>query len=74
MTEDSESGPPSHTRSVVFETLADFWCEAAVLVAVFGLLDKILNADGLPLAWALKALGCAIVFLSLGAVLKVLAR
>jgi hypothetical protein len=44
MTGDSESGPPSHTRSVVFETLADFWCEAAVLVAVFGLLD---NADGL---------------------------
>jgi hypothetical protein len=74
MTVENESGPSSPPKAIVFETLGDFWCEAAVLVSVFGLLDKILKPDGLTVPWTFKSLGCAIVFSSLGVTLKVLAR
>jgi hypothetical protein len=34
-------------RSIVLETLGEFWCEAAVLVAVFGILDKVVRNESL---------------------------
>jgi hypothetical protein len=45
-----------------------------VLVGVFGMLDKILKSEGLTFAWTVKSLGCAIVFLSLGTILKLWIR
>jgi len=66
--------PPPPTRAIVLETSADFWCEAAVLVAVFGILDKMLRSDAVTFVWALKTLGCAIVFLFLGMTLRTWAR
>jgi len=74
MSEEEPTEPPSPTRAIVLGTFADFWCEAAVLVGVFGMLDKILKSEGLTFAWTVKSLGCAIVFLSLGTILKLWIR
>jgi hypothetical protein len=60
--------------TILFETLGDFWCEAAVLVAVFGLLDDVIKHDRLSLVWTIKTLGCAIVFLSFGTLIRNSAR
>ena len=60
--------------TILFETLGDFWCEAAVLVAVFELLDDVIKHDRLSVLWTIKTLGCAIVLLSLGTVIRISAR
>ena len=60
--------------TILFETVGDFWCEAAVLVAVFGLLDDVIKHDRLDLLWGTKTLGCAIVFLAFGTLIRMWAR
>jgi hypothetical protein len=61
-------------RSIILETVGEFWCEAAVLVAVFGLLDKVLRHEDLTASWAVRSLGCAIVLLVAGMMFKILGR
>ena len=53
-------------RVVVLETVGEFLREAAVLVAVFGLLDRVVKDEDLTLAWAAAVSGCAIVLLLVG--------
>jgi hypothetical protein len=60
--------------TVILQTLGDFWCEAAVLVEVFGLLDEILRHEALSLSWTMKTIACAIVLLLTGTVFRVWAR
>ena len=43
---------------IVLETLSNFWCEAAVLVAVFGLLDEVMKHERLTLAWTITSVSC----------------
>jgi hypothetical protein len=71
MTQREESGRPRRTGVVVLETFGDFWCEAAVLVGVFGLLDEILRHGAVRLAWAEKTLACAILLLVTGMAFRV---
>jgi hypothetical protein len=59
-------------RVVVSETVGEFVREAAVLVAVFGLLDKVVKGEELTLAWAVAVAGCAIVLLVAGMLCKLL--
>jgi hypothetical protein len=61
-------------RSTILETFGELWCEAVVLVAVFGLLDKIVKHEDLTLAWTAASLGCAILLLVFGTSFKLLAR
>ncbi len=61
-------------RTIAINTFAEFWCEAAVLVAVFGLLDKVMKHEDLSSLWTAATLSCAIVFLVIGTVLRILGR
>jgi hypothetical protein len=61
-------------RSIILETFGEFWCEAAVLVAVFGILDKILKHEDLTWGWTAASLGCAILLLVFGTSFKLFAR
>jgi hypothetical protein len=60
----------TRTNAIVLETFGEFWCEAAVLVAVFGLLERIMKHEGLTVA----TIGCATLFLGVGIVLKTWSR
>ncbi len=61
-------------RSTVLESFGDFWCEAAVLVAVFAILGKLLKHERLTWAWAVATVGCATIALMLGILLTLIAR
>jgi hypothetical protein len=74
MSGDESHGSSSPRSRVVLETLGEFWCEASVLVAVFGLLDKVMKYEELTLAWAGKTLGCAILLLVTGAACRMAVR
>ena len=60
--------------AVILESLGDFWCEAAVLVGVFGLLDEVLRHDSLSLAWAAKTVGYVILLSLAGMACRIWAR
>jgi hypothetical protein len=64
----------SRMRPVFLETSGEFCCEAAVLVAVFGLLDRVVKYEDLTWRWTVAALGCAVVLLVVGMMFEVLAR
>ena len=59
----------TRTNAIVLETFGEFWCEAAVLVAVFGLLERIVKHEELGVAWTVATIGCATLFLGVGIVL-----
>ena len=72
---EQESRPmPTSKKSIALEAVADFWCEAAVLVAVFGLLDRIVRHDELTPSWAFTAVAAAIVLLFIGIAVRIRAR
>jgi len=59
----------SSGRKSVAEMLADWLREASVLIAVFGVLDKLVKNE-LTTAWGWGALCLAIAFFSAGAALE----
>ncbi len=61
-------------KSIALESIGDFWCEAAVLVAVFGLLDKIMKDQVPTVEWAMAVMGSAILFVGAGIFFKSLAK
>jgi hypothetical protein len=61
-------------KSIALEAVGDFWCEAAVLVAVFGLLDRIMRHDELTLSWGFTAIAAAITLLVIGIAFRLRAR
>jgi hypothetical protein len=71
---DDESRPMTTKKSIVLEAVGDFWCEAAVLVAVFGLLDRIMRHDELTPSWAFTAIAAAIGLLFIGIAVRIRAR
>jgi hypothetical protein len=64
----------TRANAIVLDTFGEFWCEAAVLVAVFGMLERIMKHEELTIAWTVAALGCATLFLGVGIVLKTWSR
>jgi len=60
----------TRTNSIVLEAFGELWCEAAVLVAVFGMLERIMKHEDLTVSGTLAALGCATLFLGVGIVLE----
>jgi len=60
--------------SISIESMGVFWCEASVLVAVFGLLDKIVKAELVSPLYAGKTLSAAVLFFWMGIVLKTWAK
>jgi hypothetical protein len=61
-------------KSIVLEAVGDFWCEAAVLVAVFGLLDRIMRHEDLTLRWSVGAIASAFGLLAVGIGVKLWSR
>ena len=61
-------------KSIVLEAVGDFWCEAAVLVAVFGLLDRIMRHEDLTLSWSVGAVASAFGLLTVGIGVKIWSR
>jgi hypothetical protein len=61
-------------KTIALEAVGDFWCEAAVLVAVFGLLDRIMRHDDLTLGWGFTAIAVAIILLLIGIAVRIRAR
>jgi hypothetical protein len=59
-------------RPLVLKTVGEFCCEAAVLVAVFGLLDRVVKCEELTWRWAATSIGCAIVLLVAGITCRLL--
>jgi hypothetical protein len=64
----------TRTNAIVLETFGEFWCEAAVLVAVFGLLERIMKYEELTVACTVATIGCATLFLGVGIVLETWSR
>jgi hypothetical protein len=57
---------------LILQTGGEFWNEAAVLVAVFSLLEKILRLETLPSkTWALGTLVVSVLTFVLGVLLKI---
>jgi hypothetical protein len=60
----SESG-------IALQSLGDFWCEAAVLVAVLGPLERVLRQETLTLAWIAPTGGSAMMLFATGTLMKI---
>jgi hypothetical protein len=58
-------------NAIILKTFGDFWCEAAVLVAVFGVLERVLRHEELTVTWTAAPIGCATLFLAVGIVLRI---
>jgi hypothetical protein len=69
-----ESRPMTTKKAIVLEAVGDFWCEAAVLVAVFGLLDRIMRHEELTLSWSVGAVASAFGLLAVGIGVKIWSR
>jgi hypothetical protein len=61
-------------KTIALEAIGDFWCEAAVLVAVFGLLDRITRHEDLTLSWSAGAVVSALGLLAVGIGVRIWAR
>jgi hypothetical protein len=56
---------------ITLQSLGDFCCEAAVLVAVFGPLERLLRREILTIAWTAETGASAMILLSAGTLLKI---
>ena len=54
------------SKKTVPEMLGEFCREAAVLVLIFALLDKMILPEGLTVRWASSVCGCSAALLALG--------
>jgi hypothetical protein len=61
-------------KAIALEAIGDFWREAAVLVAVFGLLDRMTRHEDLTLSWGVGALASALGLLALGIGVRIWSR
>jgi hypothetical protein len=60
---------------LILQTAGEFWNEAAVLVAVFSLLDRILRLEKLPsTTWTVGTLLVAVLSFFLGVLFKIWAK
>ena len=57
-------------RKSVAEMLGEWMREASVLVAVFGILDKLLRGEGPTSAWTVAVLAVALSFFSWGCIIE----
>ena len=57
-------------RKTVPEMLGEFCREAAVLVLIFALLDKVISSEGLTMRWALCVCAGSAVLLALGILIE----
>jgi hypothetical protein len=57
--------------TVTLQSAGEFWCEAGVLVAVFGPLEKLLRRESLTLDWIAVAGGSAMLLFAVGTLLKI---
>jgi len=57
-------------RKSLAEMAGEFLREAAVLIAVFGILDKVLRNEGPTLAWTVAVLAVALILLVGGCILE----
>jgi hypothetical protein len=57
--------------AITLQSLGECWCEAGVLVAVFGPLEKLLRQESLTLNWIAMSGGPAMILFALGTLLKI---
>jgi hypothetical protein len=64
MQNDSES-------PIALQSLGEFWCEAAVLIAVFGPLERVLRRETLTLEWIAETGAFARMLFAVGTLMKI---
>jgi hypothetical protein len=57
--------------TIALQSAGELWCEAGVLVAVFGPLEKLLRRESLTVDWIAVAGGSAIFLFAVGTLLKI---